>query len=152
MFIIHTFLILSTASAYFYDTFAHRSNQKQEIISTQASLARLQEEERRIILNIEQATEELINTTTLSEKDTLDTIATNQQRIAEIDTRLNRNIVENQKRIQEIESEISSVEQTLKYQIIPAPVSGTIFDLGAYSGYVPSRTSCSTSTENRSRR
>lgn len=112
-------------------------NQRQEVVSTQAEIDRLQEEAERLRLDIAQAREELINTTAFSEKDTLDTIAANEQRIADIDTQLNRSIVENDKRVQEINSEISAAEQTLRYQQIPAPVSGLIFDLEAYPGYVP---------------
>lgn len=112
-------------------------NQKQEVITAQAEIDRLQQESQRLSLDINQAREQLINTTATSDKDTLDTIAANQQRIADIDTQLNRSIVENDKRIQEINSEMSSAEQTLKYQTIPAPVSGLIFDLEAYPGYVP---------------
>ena len=113
------------------------NNQQQEVITTQAEIERLQEEQKRLTLDIAQAKEELINTTAFSEKDTLDNIAENEQRIADIDTQLNRNTVENDKRIQEINSQISSAKQTLKYQTISAPISGTIFDLQAYPGYVP---------------
>ena len=113
------------------------NNQNQEVVSTQAEINRLNEEAQRLRLDIAQAREELINTTAFSDKDILDTIAANEQRIADIDTQLNRSIVENDKRIQEINSEISAAEQTLRYQQIPAPVTGLIFDLEAYPGYVP---------------
>ena len=112
-------------------------NQKQQVITTQAEINRLQEEAQRLRLDIAQAREELTNTTAFSDKDILDTIASNEQRIADIDTQLNRSIVDNDQRIQELNSQISGAEQTLKYQTIPAPVSGLIFDLEAYPGYVP---------------
>ena len=113
------------------------NNQNQEAITAQSEINRLQEEAERLRLDIAQAQEELINTTAFSDKDILDTIAANEQRLADIDTQLNRSIIENDKRVQEINSEISSAEQTLRYQEIPAPVSGLIFDLEAYPGYVP---------------
>ena len=113
------------------------NNQNQEAITAQSEINRLQEEAQRLRLDIAQAREELINTTAFSDKDILDTIAANEQRIADIDTQLNRSIIENDKRVQEINSEISAAEQTLRYQEIPAPVSGLIFDLEAYPGYVP---------------
>ena len=113
------------------------NNQNQEAITAQSEINRLQEESQRLRLDIAQAREELINTTAFSDKDILDTIAANEQRIADIDTQLNRSIIENDKRVQEINSEISAAEQTLRYQEIPAPVSGLIFDLEAYPGYVP---------------
>jgi HlyD family secretion protein len=111
--------------------------QEQEIKSLNAEIQRLQEEERRLRLDIAQAKEQLINTTALSEKDIRDRIAENQKRIAEIDSQLNKTIVENDKRIAEINSQISSAQQTLKYQALYAPVGGTVFDLKAYPGYVP---------------
>ena len=112
-------------------------NQKQQVITTQAEINRLQEEAQRLRLDIAQAREELTNTTAFSKKDILDTIASNEQRIADVDTQLNRSIVDNDQRVQELNSQISGAEQTLKYQTIPAPVTGLIFDLEAYPGYVP---------------
>ncbi|WP_144872554.1 response regulator, partial [Hyella patelloides] len=76
------------------------NNQKQQVITTQSEINRLQEEAQRLRLDIAQAREELTNTTTLSDKQILDRIAENQQAIADIDTQLNRSIVENDKRIQ----------------------------------------------------
>ncbi len=111
--------------------------QKQEVKTLLAEIDRLQEEERRLSLDIAQAREELINTTASSEKDIRERIADNQKRIAEIDSQLNKSIVENDKRIAEIDSQISSTEQTLRYQALYAPVSGTVFDLKAFPGYVP---------------
>ncbi len=113
------------------------NRQQQEITTLQAEIQRLLEEEQRLRLDIAQAQEELINTTTFSEKDLLDRIAENRKRIAEIDTQLNRTIVNNDKQIAETTSQMSNAEQTLKYQTIVAPVAGEIFDLRAYPGYVP---------------
>ena len=112
-------------------------NQKQQVTSAQAEINRLQEEAQRLRLDIAQAREQLINTTAFSDKDVLDNIAANKQRLADVDTELNRRIVENDKRTQELNSQISSAEQTMKYQEVEAPVSGLIFDLEAYPGYVP---------------
>jgi hemolysin D len=111
--------------------------QQQEITTLQAEIQRLLEEEQRLGLDIAQAKEELVNTTTFSEKDLLDRIAQNRKQIAEIDTQLNRTIVNNDKQIAETNSQMSNAEQTLKYQTIVAPVGGEIFDLRAYPGYVP---------------
>ena len=112
-------------------------NQKQQVVSTQAEINRLQEEAQRLRLDIAQAREQLINTTAFSDRDVLDSIADNKQRIADIDTELNRRIVDNTNRAQELQSQIISVEETLRYQNVEAPVSGLIFDLEAYRGYVP---------------
>ncbi|ELS03703.1 response regulator containing a CheY-like receiver domain and an HTH DNA-binding domain [Xenococcus sp. PCC 7305] len=113
------------------------NNQRQEVTTTQAEIQRLLEEEKRLRLDIAQAREQLINTTSSSDKDILDQIANNQQRIADIDTQLNRSIVDNSKRLNENNAQMSNYEQNLKYQTIPAPVSGVILDLQAYPGYVP---------------
>jgi len=113
------------------------NNQRQDVTTTQADIQRILEEEKRIRLDIAQAREQLINTTSSSEKDILDRIANSQQRIADIDTQLNRSIVENRKRLGENNAQISNYEQNLKYQTIPAPASGVILDLQAYPGYIP---------------
>lgn len=113
------------------------NNQRQEVTTTQAEIQRLFEEQQRLRLDISQAKEQLVNTTSTSEKDILDRIATNQQRIAEIDTQLNRSIVENLKRLGENNAQISTAQQNLKYQEIKAPENGVVLDLQAYPGYVP---------------
>lgn len=113
------------------------NNQQQQVTTNQADIQRLLEEEKRIRLDIAQAREQLINTTSSSEKGILDSIAGNQQRIADIDTQLNRSIVENRKRLGENNAQISNYEQNLKYQTIPAPESGVVLDLQAYPGYIP---------------
>ncbi len=113
------------------------NNQRQEVTTTKSEIQRLLEEQQRLRLDIAQARQQLINTTSSSDKDILDRIATSQQRIADIDTQLNRSIVENSKRLQENNAQISNYQQNLKYQTIPAPVSGVILDLQAYPGYVP---------------
>lgn len=114
-----------------------RDRQQQQAISMQAEISRLLQEEQRLNLDINQAREQLSNTTTLSKKDLYDQRAANLKRLSEIDSQLNKTIVENAKRIAEINSQISSAEQNLKYQTIVAPVTGDVFDLRAYKGYVP---------------
>ena len=114
-----------------------RDRQQQEVTSLQAEINRLLQEEQRLTLDISQAREELNNTTTLSQKDLYDQLAANSKRLSEIDSQLNKTIVENDKRIAEINSQVSDAEQNLKYQTIVAPVTGDVFDLRAYPGYVP---------------
>ena len=63
--------------------------------------------------------------------------ADNRKRLSEIDSQLNKTIVENQKRISEINSQVAGAEQDLRYRTIKAPVTGDVFDLRAYPGYVP---------------
>ena len=114
-----------------------RDRQQQEGTSLQAEINRLLQEEQRLTLDISQAREQLNNTTTLSKKDLYDQRSANSKRLAEIDSQLNKTIVENDKRIAEINSQVSGAEQNLKYQTIVAPVTGDVFDLRAYPGYVP---------------
>lgn len=114
-----------------------RDRQQQEATTLQAEINRLLQEEQRLNLDIAQAREQLNNTTTLSQKELYDQRAENSKRLSEIDSQLNKTIVENDKQIAEINSQISSAEQNLKYQTIVAPVTGDVFDLRAYPGYVP---------------
>ena len=114
-----------------------RDRTQQQVTTIQATINRLLQEEQRLNLDISQAREQLNNITTLGKKDLYDQRAANRQRLSEIDSQLNRTIVENDKRIAEINSQISSAEQNLKYQTIVAPVTGDVFDLRAYPGYVP---------------
>ena len=113
------------------------NRQQQEIKTLSAEINRLLEEQQRLRLDIAQSREELLNTTSLSERDLRDRIANNKMRIAEIDSQLNKTIVENNKRIAETKSQISRAEQTLRYQEFRSPVNGTVFDLKAFPGYVP---------------
>ncbi|PLZ35172.1 peptidoglycan-binding protein, partial [Fischerella thermalis WC542] len=79
----------------------------------------------------------LENAIALSKEDLLSKIAENEKRIAEIDSQLTKVMVENKKRIQEIDGEISEILSTLKYQEIRATTSGIVFDLKPRSsGYV----------------
>lgn len=112
-------------------------NQKQQVETRIAQIQQLEEERGRLILDIDQARQQLKNTIAISEKDVRDRMAENQKKIAEIDSQINKLIVENEKRIAEVNSQISAAEQTIKYQDIKAPVSGTVFDLKAGPGFVP---------------
>ena len=111
--------------------------QQQQIKTLLADISRLLEEQKRLSLDIAQAREQLINTTSLSEKNIRDQIAENKKRIAQIDSQLNKNIIENNKRIAETKSQISRTKQNLRYQEFRSPVDGTVFDLKAFPGYVP---------------
>ena len=112
-------------------------NQQQQIESRLAQIEQLEEERDRLILDINQSQQEFKNTIATNEKDVRDRMAENKKRIAEIDSQINKLIVENEKRIAEVKSQISAAKQTLKYQEIKAPVSGTVFDLQAGPGFVP---------------
>jgi hemolysin D len=114
-----------------------RDRQQQEVTSLQAEINRLLQEEQRLTLDISQARTQLSNTTSVSQKDLYDQRAENRKRLSEIDSQLNKTIVENDKQIAEINSQVAGAEQNLRYQTIVAPVTGDVFDLRAYPGYVP---------------
>ena len=113
------------------------NRQQQQITTLNAEIQRLLEEEQRLRLDIAQSREQLSNTTSLSEKDILDQVAANRKRISEIDSQLNKTIVENDKRLAETTSQIAGATSNLNYQTIKSPVKGKIFDLKAYPGFVP---------------
>ncbi|MEL6496757.1 MAG: response regulator [Cyanobacteria bacterium J06623_7] len=114
-----------------------RDRQQQQVTTLQSEINRLLQEEQRLTLDISQATQQLNNTTSVSQRDLYEQRASNRIRLSEIDSQLNKTIVENDKRIAEINSQVASAEQNLKYQTIKAPVTGEVFDLRAYPGYVP---------------
>ena len=111
--------------------------QKQKVQTRLAQIEQFKEEKSRLLLDINQGKQELKNTIAISEKDVRDRLAENKKGIAEIDSQINKLIVENEKRIAEVKSQISATQQTIRYQEIKAPVSGTVFDLKAGPGYVP---------------
>lgn len=112
-------------------------NQKQQIQTRLAEIEQLKQEEARLLVTINQAQQQFENTIAVTEKDVRDRMAVNSQRIAELDSQINKVIVDNEKRISETTSQISSAKQTIKYQELKAPVSGTVFDLKAGEGFVP---------------
>ncbi|MEN9564912.1 MAG: hypothetical protein RLZZ69_108 [Cyanobacteriota bacterium] len=114
-----------------------RERQEQDITTLQAEINRLLQEGERLSLDISQAQQQLSNTTSVSKKDFYDQRASNRIKLSEIDSQLNKTIVENDKQIAEIDSQVAGAEQNLRYQTIVAPITGDVFDLTAYPGYVP---------------
>lgn len=110
--------------------------QKQKVQQQQARLNQLQEERERLLLDIDQAGEDLQNTEAVTQKDSLDRIAQNKKQIAQIDSQLTKAIVDNENRISELNSQISQAQQQLEYQNLTAPITGKIFDLQASPGFV----------------
>ncbi|MCJ8280011.1 MAG: HlyD family efflux transporter periplasmic adaptor subunit, partial [Rivularia sp. ALOHA_DT_140] len=115
--------------------------QKQEVANRRSEVAQLGQEIQRLRLAVTQAGQQLQNALSTSAKDTLTQIADNEKRIAEIDSQINKSIVENEKRIAELDGQIKQAKLTRKYQIVRAPVDGTVFDLQAGNpGYVANTT------------
>ncbi len=105
--------------------------QQQEIKKRQNEIGQLDQEFNRLVMATNQSKEKLKNSVAVSRKDLLAKIATNDKQIAEIDGQLNKLLVEIDRRIAETNSQIGQATQTLKYQDIMAPVSGTVFELKA---------------------
>lgn len=105
--------------------------QEQEVLNARAEVDRLAEEEARIEFAIAQAEQQLQNTVATTGNDLLNRIAQNDQRLAEIDSQLNKAIVENEKQIAELESQLQQAQLNLEYQVLRAPIDGIVFDLQA---------------------
>ncbi len=105
--------------------------QRQETLTKQGEVTRLEQERGRIDLAIAQAQQRLTNTMAMTSNDLLTRMAGNEEKIANIDSQLNKTIVENEKRISEINSQLSQTNLTLSYQELRAPIDGVVFDLQA---------------------
>lgn len=105
--------------------------QEQEVQVAMAEANGLVSEQVRLKSVISQAQSRTQNATDLSRQQWLSQIGTNEQSIAEIDSQLTKAIVENNKRLWEIDSQISTAQLQLRYEEITAPSSGTVFDMQA---------------------
>jgi hemolysin D len=105
--------------------------QQQQIKKNQQEIAQLDKEYNRLAMATNQSREKLKNSEATSRKELLAKIASNDQQIAEIDGQLNKMIVEIDRKVADLNSQISQAKMNLKYQEIKAPVSGTIFELKA---------------------
>ncbi|MGF1570256.1 MAG: HlyD family type I secretion periplasmic adaptor subunit [Nodosilinea sp.] len=115
--------------------------QEQEVSTRQTEVNRLVEEEQRLELAIVQAQEQFRNTQIASQDELQQRIAANDNQIATINSQLTKTILENEKQLQELDSQIAQLQQTLQYQELTAPVSGTVFNLKANQpGYVANST------------
>jgi hemolysin D len=111
--------------------------QEQEVGTQKAEVLRLTQEEKRLQLAITQAQKQLQNTVATTTDDLYTRISENEKRIAEIDSQLTKAIVENEKRIKEIDSQLEQIKLTLRYQALRSPVGGIVFDLQPKgAGYV----------------
>ncbi len=117
--------------------------QKDQVQTGRAEVARLQKEEARlrkeksqILERVFQTKAEGINQTATDARGIQDRIAANLQRIAAIDSQLNKEaiaddkqIADNKRQIAEIDNRLNQARLTMKYQELRAPVDGIVFDL-----------------------
>ncbi|MCW5313996.1 HlyD family efflux transporter periplasmic adaptor subunit [Nostoc sp. KVJ3] len=116
-------------------------NQQQEVQNRTAEVAQLGEEQKRLEFDIQKGQQELSNTVAVSDKNILDKIADNKQRIATIDSQFMKVILDNEQRLADVNSKISQSQLNVKYQELRAPVAGTVFDLQAKNpGFVATPT------------
>ncbi|MEH2136640.1 HlyD family efflux transporter periplasmic adaptor subunit [Nostoc sp.] len=116
-------------------------NQQQEVQNRTAEVAQLGEEQKRLQFDIEKGQQELSNTVAVSDKNVLDKIADNKQRIAAIDSQFMKVILDNEQHLADVNSKISQSQLNVKYQELRAPVAGTVFDLQAKNpGFVATPT------------
>jgi hemolysin D len=111
--------------------------QQQKVQSLKAQILQSEEEQKRLEYGTQKPREELNITIAVTSKNILDKIVTNKQNIAVIDSQLSKILLENDKKISEIDSRIAQTKLNVKYQELRAPVAGTVFDLKASnSGFV----------------
>jgi hemolysin D len=106
-------------------------NQQQQIRKYQQEIGQLDREYNRLTMATNQSREKLKNSVAGSSKELLAKISNNDRQIAEIDGQLNKMIVEIDRKVADLNTQISQAKMNLKYQDIVAPVSGTIFELKA---------------------
>jgi HlyD family type I secretion membrane fusion protein len=113
------------------------TKQEQQVIQARSEVDKLEKETQRLQYAIAQAQQELSNTSAMTGRDLLTAIGTNNKQIAEIDSQINKTILENEKLIADTNNRIRQASLTLKYQELRAPIDGIIFDLKAKGrGYV----------------
>ncbi|MEL6381416.1 MAG: HlyD family efflux transporter periplasmic adaptor subunit [Cyanobacteria bacterium J06626_18] len=116
-------------------------NRTQAVSDSLTEVNNLQEEEQRLALAIIQANQQLVQTVAASEQDLLERIDANRTQIANIDSQLQKVVVENDKRLEEIAGQIARLEYALANQELRAPVAGQVFNLTANEpGYVANAT------------
>jgi hemolysin D len=106
--------------------------QRQLVKQRQSEISQLDEEYARLQLSASQGIEKINSSMAIDRKDLFTQVANNDKQIAEIDSQLNKSIVENEKKITEITNQTIQAQQNLKYQEIRSPVAGEVFELQAY--------------------
>ncbi len=105
--------------------------QQKKVQNLSAQITQFLEEKQRLQLDIEQGQQELKNTIAASDKNNWEKITNNKKQIAEVESQFTKVLLENEKRLADVNSKIAQAQTNVKYQKLHAPVSGTIFDLQA---------------------
>ncbi len=111
-----------------------RIQEQQQLINQRtAEIAQAVEEWNRLQLSVGQSKARLSQNVAGNQKDLYARTSENDKRIAEIDSQINKIIVENEKKITELGSQLTQASQNLKYQEIRSPSDGTVFELKAFA-------------------
>ena len=103
----------------------------------QTAVNTLRQELNRLSAQISQAEKEVERTAYASREGLQERIASNEQRIAEIDSQIAQRILNNYQTLSEITAQQTQIEQTMDEQILVAPISGRVSNLKASQpGYV----------------
>jgi hemolysin D len=111
--------------------------QQQEVSTNQSEVDQLSKEQQRLQFAIEEARTKISNSMAVDGKEIMALLSINAQKLADIDGQFNKAILENDKRISEIESQIKQTQQMLAYSDIKAPADGMVFEMKPSApGYV----------------
>ncbi|NEO84901.1 MAG: HlyD family efflux transporter periplasmic adaptor subunit [Spirulina sp. SIO3F2] len=113
--------------------------QRQRTNAAETQVAVLTKEQQRLQEAIDQAQATVSTTVHGSQYEVQAQIAQAQQRIEEIDARLGKLIVDNERQLAQLKSEIEQTAALLVDHELVAPVAGVVFELDAYEGLVTNR-------------
>jgi hemolysin D len=105
--------------------------QQQEVMTNRSENDQLEEEMQRLLLAIEEAKTKVDNTAAVDGKEVMAMIAMNEQKLAQIDSELTKAILENDKKISDVEAQIQQTAQMVKYSDVVAPADGLAFEVKA---------------------
>ncbi len=115
--------------------------QEQEVNDKQAAVDTLREDIAVLTFQISQAETEVERTESSSQVDLYNRIDVNQQRIDDIESQLGQRIIDNNRQIAQLNSELIQLQQSQTQQALTAPITGTVFNLKANRpGYVANST------------
>ncbi len=107
-----------------------------EIESTQGEIERLQQEQQRLKYEISRLQEERQNAKAKFQKEIHSRIAENQKKIDEVEAQLSRSRLDNKQQLAQIQSRLARAEQDLEYTEIRSPADGYVFNLQPTDEYV----------------
>lgn len=115
--------------------------QEQEVSNKKAAVDTLIEEIGVLRFQISQAETQVDRTDSSAQVDLYNRIEVNEQRISDIESQLGQRIIDNNRQIAQLNSELIQLEQNKSQQNLIAPITGTVFDLKANQpGYVANST------------